>query len=142
MTKILKVPANTRRQWSMTEMSVVRNKYLTHSVGEIAKEIGRPKSQVYRVANQLGLRKPCERHIPQAKLLRLMQLIMLLSKDRLTINDIAYKLETSSRSAYRYVLLIKATGFTIDKDCEKRYYVKNDVCPVCGHRKKLNSVDD
>jgi hypothetical protein len=137
MTKILKIPAKRKGQWSMTELSVIRRKYLTHEVKEIATEIGRSTGQVYRAANKLGLRKPMERSIPQAKLLRLMQLIVLLSRDRLTINDIAYKLGTSARSAYRYVILIRVTGFMIEKDSEQRYYVQISSCPCCGHQKAL-----
>jgi len=54
--------------------------------------------------------------IPQAKILRVFQLIGLLKGGGRTIEQLAQQLDTTSRTIYRYFKLLQEIGFIIDQD--------------------------
>lgn len=61
---------------------------------------------------------------PQAKLLRLLKIISLLSgKQRYTIRKLAEIIEINERSIYRYLKLLEVAGFIIDKDFHGNYFI-------------------
>ncbi|GAA5026643.1 hypothetical protein GCM10011506_12490 [Marivirga lumbricoides] len=65
---------------------------------------------------------------PQAKLLRLLKIIsMLSSKQRYSVPKLAKILELSERSIYRYLSLLEESGFVIDKDFHGNYFVHQDL---------------
>lgn len=76
--------------------------------------------------------------IPQAKILRVFELIIGLTTRRYTIGEIAEKLAVSERSAYRYLTLLNGLKVCIDKDFYNRYFIAQDDCPFC-HR--LHNAD-
>ncbi len=61
---------------------------------------------------------------PQAKLLRLLKIISLLSaKQRYTVRKLAEITEINERSIYRYLKLLEEAGFIIDKDFYGNYFI-------------------
>ncbi|MGC3944082.1 MAG: WYL domain-containing protein [Chryseolinea sp.] len=61
--------------------------------------------------------------IPQAKLLRLFQIIAVLKSGHWTIQQLAERFDTSPRTIYRYMNLLEAVDFLIEKDFENRYFI-------------------
>jgi proteasome accessory factor C len=64
--------------------------------------------------------------IPQAKILRVFQLIGLLKGGGRTIEQLAQQLDTTTRTIYRYFRLLEEIGFIIDQDFHGRYFVHRD----------------
>lgn len=66
--------------------------------------------------------------IAQQKILRVFKLIRYLkSKPRLSISEIADKLESSERTIFRYFNLLEEIGFELDLDFEKKYFIVSDI---------------
>lgn len=61
--------------------------------------------------------------IPQAKILRVFQLIGLLKGGGRTVDQLAQQLDTTSRTIYRYFKLLEEIGFIIDQDFNGRYFI-------------------
>ena len=61
--------------------------------------------------------------IPQAKLLRLFQIIAVLKSGHWTIQQLADRFDTSGRTIYRYLNLLETVEFLIEKDFENRYFI-------------------
>jgi predicted DNA-binding transcriptional regulator YafY len=61
--------------------------------------------------------------IPQAKLLRVLELIALIKGKGKTIGEMAERFDMSERSIYRYLKLLEAVGFVVDKDFHNRYFI-------------------
>ena len=61
--------------------------------------------------------------IPQAKILRVFQLIGLLKGGGRTVEQLAQQLDTTSRTIYRYFKLLEEIGFIIDQDFHSRYFI-------------------
>ncbi len=64
--------------------------------------------------------------IPQAKILRVFQLIGLLKSGGRTIRQLAQQLDTTERTIYRYFKLLEEIGFIIDQDFHGRYFVHRE----------------
>jgi predicted DNA-binding transcriptional regulator YafY len=64
--------------------------------------------------------------IPQAKILRVFQLIGLLKGGGRTIDQLAQQLDTTTRTIYRYFRLLEEIGFIIDQDFHGRYFVHRE----------------
>jgi predicted DNA-binding transcriptional regulator YafY len=64
--------------------------------------------------------------IPQAKILRVFQLIGLLKSGGRTVDQLAHQLDTTSRTIYRYFKLLEEIGFMIDQDFHGRYFVHRE----------------
>jgi predicted DNA-binding transcriptional regulator YafY len=64
--------------------------------------------------------------IPQAKILRVFQLIGLLKSGGRTVDQLAQQLDTTSRTIYRYFKLLEEIGFMIDQDFHGRYFVHRE----------------
>lgn len=58
----------------------------------------------------------------QTKFERIMRIVILLTNQRLSVKQIAYKLEISQRSVYRYVDTLLGVGFIIEKK-KNRYSI-------------------
>lgn len=72
------------------------------------------------------MKKPVKRKesiIPQAKLLRLFQIIAVLKSGHWTINQLADRFDTSERTIYRYLNLLEEVDFLIEKDFNNRYFI-------------------
>jgi predicted DNA-binding transcriptional regulator YafY len=63
--------------------------------------------------------------VPQAKLVRLLNLINRLSVDRLTIQDIVHIYDVSQRTAYRYIKILEAAELEVEQDFHNKYYIIN-----------------
>ncbi len=61
--------------------------------------------------------------IPQAKLLRLFQIIAVLKSGHWTIKQLAERFDTSERTIYRYIKLLEEVDFLIEKDFDNRYFI-------------------
>lgn len=61
--------------------------------------------------------------IPQAKILRVFKLIALLKGGHFTIAQLASRLDMNRRSIYRYLKLLEAIDFNVDKDFHDRYFI-------------------
>jgi predicted DNA-binding transcriptional regulator YafY len=61
--------------------------------------------------------------IPQAKILRVFQLIGLLKGGGRTVDQLAQQLDTTPRTIYRYFKLLEEIGFIIDQDFHSRYFI-------------------
>lgn len=61
--------------------------------------------------------------IPQAKLLRLFQIIAVLKGGHRTIKQLAERFDTSERTIYRYINLLEEVDFIIEKDFDNRYFI-------------------
>lgn len=68
-------------------------------------------------------RKKTESIIPQAKLLRLFQIIAVLKAGHWTIRQLAERFDTSERTIYRYINLLEEVDFLIEKDFDNRYFI-------------------
>jgi proteasome accessory factor C len=64
--------------------------------------------------------------IPQAKILRVFQLIGLLKGGGRTVDQLARQLETTQRTIYRYFKLLEELGFIIDQDFHGRYFIHQE----------------
>src|SRR6187431_3100025 len=71
--------------------------------------------------------------IPQAKILRVFQLIGLLKSGGRTVQQLAEQLDANQRTIYRYFKLLEEIGFIIDQDFHGRYFV---------HREEGESAED
>lgn len=61
--------------------------------------------------------------IPQAKMLRVFRIIALLKSGHWTIAQLAQRLDMNRRSIYRYLKLLEAIDFNVDKDFHDRYFI-------------------
>ena len=61
--------------------------------------------------------------IPQAKLLRLFQIIGVLKAGHWTIRQLAERFDTSERTIYRYINLLEEVDFLVEKDFDNRYFI-------------------
>lgn len=61
--------------------------------------------------------------IPQAKLLRLFQIIAVLKAGHWTIHQLAERFDTSARTIYRYINLLEEVDFLVEKDFDNRYFI-------------------
>lgn len=64
--------------------------------------------------------------IPQAKLLRIFQLIGLLKGGGRTVAQLASQLNATERTIYRYFKLLEQIGFIIEQDFNRRYFIHRD----------------
>lgn len=71
--------------------------------------------------------------IPQAKILRVFQLIGLLKAGGRTVGQLASQLDTTDRTIYRYFKLLEEIGFIIDVDFSGRYFI---------HREEIETSED
>jgi biotin operon repressor len=69
--------------------------------------------------------------IPQAKMQRVLNLIMTLYTNAYTPAQIASLLDCSERTAYRYIKLIESIGISVDSDLGRHYFIAQDDCPLC-----------
>ena len=67
--------------------------------------------------------RKAESIIPQAKLLRLFQIIAVLKAGHWTIRQLAERFDTSERTIYRYIKLLEEVDFLIEKDFQNRYFI-------------------
>lgn len=65
--------------------------------------------------------------VAQQKILRVFRLIQYLkSKPRLSVSELANKLESSERTIFRYFNLLEEIGFELDLDFNKKYFILSD----------------
>src|SRR5687767_12520321 len=67
--------------------------------------------------------KKKESIIPQAKLLRLFQIIAVLKSGHWPIKQLAERFDTSQRTIYRYINLLEEVDFLVEKDFDNRYFI-------------------
>ena len=79
---------------------------------------GRPQMTKKKVVG-----KKTESIIPQAKLLRLFQIIAVLKSGHWTIKQLAERFDTSERTIYRYIKLLEEVDFLLEKDFENRFFI-------------------
>jgi hypothetical protein len=76
--------------------------------------------------------------IPQAKMMRLIDMIMLLLNSKMTVEELATKLDTSKRTIARYIALLSFLEIPVDKDFDNRYFIVNNLCPFCGKDRTIH----
>jgi proteasome accessory factor C len=64
--------------------------------------------------------------IPQAKILRVFQLISLLKSGGRTVNQLAQQLDANARTIYRYFKLLEELGFIIDQDFHGKFFIHSE----------------
>jgi proteasome accessory factor C len=64
--------------------------------------------------------------IPQAKILRVFQLIGLLKSGGRTVHQLASQLDANPRTVYRYFRLLEELGFIIDQDFHGKYFIHSE----------------
>ena len=80
---------------------------------------GKKKGSVKKVI----IGRKTESIIPQAKLLRLFQIIAVLKSGHWTIKQLAERFDTSERTIYRYINLLEEVDFLLEKDFENRFFI-------------------
>jgi predicted DNA-binding transcriptional regulator YafY len=70
-----------------------------------------------------GNQKKTESIIPQAKLLRLFQIIAVLKSGRWTIKQLAARFNTSERTIYRYIKILEEVDFLVEQDFNNHYFI-------------------
>ena len=67
----------------------------------------------------------------QNKLLRLLQLISALQRSPAkTMHNIANLIGSTERTVYRYLDLLKAVGFNVERDINHKIYIDNDILDI------------
>lgn len=61
--------------------------------------------------------------IPQARLLKLFQIIAVLKSGHCTIRQLAQRFDSSERTIYRYLTLLEEANFLIEQDFQNRYFI-------------------
>ncbi len=67
--------------------------------------------------------KTSESIIPQARLLKLFQIIAVLKSGHFTIKQLAARFDSSERTIYRYISLLEEASFLIEQDFQNRYFI-------------------
>jgi len=67
--------------------------------------------------------KKTESIIPQAKLLRLFQIIAVLKTGHWSISHLAQRFDTSERTIYRYLNLLDEVDFLLEKDFDNKFFI-------------------
>lgn len=65
-----------------------------------------------------------------------LRLLCFLHTGQYTVNDLAYKLEVSEQTVYRYLRVIEDMGICIDETLDNgygKYFIAQDNCPMCGN---------
>jgi proteasome accessory factor C len=75
-----------------------------------------------KVAKKKVEKKP-ESILPHGRLMRLFQIIAVLKTGHWTIQQLADRFDTSSRTIYRYIKLLEEVDFLIEKDFQNRYFI-------------------
>ena len=75
------------------------------------------------IAKKKIIGKKTESIIPQAKLLRLFQIIAVLKSGHWTIKQLADRFDTSERTIYRYINLLEEVDFLLEKDFDNRFFI-------------------
>lgn len=68
-------------------------------------------------------KKATESIIPQARLLKLFQIIAVLKSGHYTIKQLAARFDSSERTIYRYISLLEEANFLIEQDFQNRYFI-------------------
>jgi proteasome accessory factor C len=88
-----------------------------------------PASQKFHYFSRMEKKKPAksikktESIIPQARLLKLFQIIAVLKSGHFTIKQLAQRFDSSERTIYRYVTLLEEANFLIEQDFQNRYFI-------------------
>jgi proteasome accessory factor C len=61
--------------------------------------------------------------IPQAKMLRVFRLIALLKSGHWTIEQLVRRMDMNQRTIYRYLVLLEALEFNVEKDFHNKYFI-------------------
>jgi proteasome accessory factor C len=61
--------------------------------------------------------------IPQARLLKLFQIIAVLKSGHFTIKQLAGRFDSSERTIYRYIQLLEEANFLVEQDFHNRYFI-------------------
>lgn len=69
------------------------------------------------------VRKKPEPLIPQARLLKLFQIIAVLKSGHFTIKQLAERFDSSQRTIYRYISLLEEANFLVEQDFQNRYFI-------------------
>jgi predicted DNA-binding transcriptional regulator YafY len=73
------------------------------------------------------------RFIAEGKLLKLLQLMAILCKNKYRVEELASIIDVSKRSIQRYLNLLEFMEVPIEKDFHERYFIVEGQCPLCGN---------
>jgi predicted AAA+ superfamily ATPase len=74
--------------------------------------------------------------VVNARMMKLMQMAMMLQTSKVTVAQIAKRLDMCARSVYRYIDILEAMDIAIEKDFYNKYFIAQDLCPLCGSEVK------
>lgn len=80
--------------------------------------------------------------IMQARMMRLLQVIRQLHVKRMSINDVMAFLDLKQRTAYRYLALLEEIGLPIERGFDKKFFIAQDNCPLCGRNQQHTTNGD
>ena len=72
--------------------------------------------------------------VPQAKVLRLLELMQAMCGNPMSIEQIASALDIHVRNAYRYLALIEQLGVEVKRTNKKVMMYHIEQCPCCGKK--------
>jgi predicted transcriptional regulator YheO len=123
------------RPWTKNEEQFLIDRYLTESTCSIASSLNRSKSAIRSRAFVLDLVKHAdatESEIPQARMLKVFDLIKILRNEQSNVESLAKAIDSSERTVYRYLKLIEAIGFPLEESFHGNFFIADDcVCPLC-----------
>lgn len=70
--------------------------------------------------------------VAQSRMLRVFMAIELLRHGKYKINELAGKLDTTPRTAYRYIDLMESIGLSVEEDFDGKHFITECPCPFCG----------
>lgn len=68
-------------------------------------------------------KKKIDSLIPQARLLKLFQIIAVLKSAHLSIKELALRFDSSERTIYRYLSLLEEANFLVEQDFRNKYFI-------------------
>ncbi len=119
-----------RKPWSIRDIEFIKMNYQHTPVVEIAERLNRSRSAVYRIAQDVGVRKG-KRYADLADSVKIIQLLMSRSYH---VWELAEKLDIHERTVQRHIQLIKAAGMKLELCQSAKKYFLPGKCPICNQQ--------
>lgn len=77
--------------------------------------------------------------VAQARLQRVLQMWVYLSKERRTVEEMARNFDMTTRTIYRYLRLLDSLDLGLEQAFDNKYFVVIHPCPLCGSTHTTNN---
>lgn len=119
---------------TIVQLNYIKANFKTMTAPELAENTGLKYEQVVNGMKFRGMKikksaATFDEYVKQPKQLRVMEVARMLCKGPGFIKDMASKENTSQRTIYRYIALLKTIGMDIRMDDRGRYFITE--CPFC-----------